>query len=202
MAPSAPIPNPEPLSEAGGPAGFAGLVETAFQSRASYVADPSWVLQSGELEVETLCRYAVGKVTTSERRNLEAYLNRTPWAVTRVTALIKGARAGGSLLAAQVATAAKAGAVDPYRVASLALLESLGRADAASIIAQQASGDLTSFESEPLIHAACLLGMRKLEPARDRFAEVDSLPPLAETAQRLSSLPDEDEALLELLNAI
>jgi hypothetical protein len=178
------------------PGSFGQLLHSAALARTQVLSDPYAILEGGELLPQSLCRYAAGKLEGSERSDMQAFLGRTPWAIDRVTALVRGGRPGGSPLAARVLAAAQTGQVDPYRAVAAALLESLGRADALDT-------DLElSNEADPVVNAACLLGHARREEAEQAFSRIDSLPPLADAARRVAARADEDEALVELLSAL
>jgi len=67
--------------------------------------------------VGELCGFAAGCLTAETRRNTQAFLARNPWALGRVTALVRAARSeseqGG--LAAKLLEAAKAGSLSDGR---------------------------------------------------------------------------------------
>ena len=76
-----------------GPAAFGQLLHTALRERARAGTDVGELLASGELIPQALCRYAAGRLAGPERDELEGYLSRTPWAQSRVSALVLGSRA-------------------------------------------------------------------------------------------------------------
>jgi hypothetical protein len=111
--------------QAGGPAAFGRLITEAVLERGR-VDVPTWALASGELAPQLLCGYAVGQVNSSERQAVQELLVRHPWAANRVTRLVQGTRPDADApLANAIATAARAGAVDPYRIAATLALRSL-----------------------------------------------------------------------------
>lgn len=197
--PPSPVdPKPGSSDRVDGPARFGQLLHTALEERARVSRDPSAILAGGELRPQVLCQYAAGRLEGSERSDLQAFLTRTPWAMGRVSAITRGARASeGNVLAARVLTAAGTGRVDPYREIAVALLESIGEQGALD-------KDLEHLNDvAPLVKAACLLGHGQRKSAVEAFAPIDSLPtPLAETAKRVAALAEEDEALVELLASI
>lgn len=178
------------------PGAFGQLLHNAAQARAQVLTDPFAILARGELQPQVLCQYAAGKLTGHDRTDMQSFLARTPWAIERVTALVRGGRPGGSVLAAKVLASVETGPVDPYRTIASALLESVGRADALDTDLEQLN------DADPIVKAACLLGHAQRKQAEDAFSQIDSLSPLAETAKRMSALADEDEALVELLSAL
>ncbi len=203
MAPAATPPanpNSDPNADdtpSDGPVAFGQLMHTALRERTLAANDPQALLASGELLPQALCQFAVGKLAGYEREEFEGYLSRTPWVQGRVSALVIGSRPNqANPLASRIMSAAESGAVDPYREVAGALLESIGRIDALE-------NDLPATGSEPLVRAACLLSRGDREQAHEAFAGLDSLPsPLAETAKRVADLSEQDEALLELLQAL
>lgn len=205
MSPSA-APNPGPESSPGGPVGWSRLVDTALRQRGAYQDDPRWVFKSGELQPQTLCRYAAGQVTNSERRATETFLARSPWALARVTSLVKGARTNspGSLANRILRAAKTSGEVNPYRVAAKVLLESLDQLELVETIERHTPPPIDTLQDQdPLVRAACLLGLGELDAARDAFSQLNPLDgPLAELARRVAELTDEDDALVELLTAV
>ena len=92
-------PAPEPSN---GPADFARLINTAIRART-----PDRDLRSG-VDVYGLCHYAAGDVPAAERIRVHHQLLASPWAMSRVIALVKGARTPGSL-ATTVLEAARSG---------------------------------------------------------------------------------------------
>jgi hypothetical protein len=64
---------------------------------------PEHALSSGVNPAE-LCRYAAGAVSKQERREIEGIIRQEPWAMTRVSALVKAARDTDSLAAALLQT--------------------------------------------------------------------------------------------------
>lgn len=179
-----------------GPVAFGQLMHTALRERTAAANDPQALLASGELLPQALCRFAAGSLNGYERDEFEGYLARTPWVQGRVSALVIGNRPNqANALAGRIMSAAVAGAVDPYREVAVALLESIGRADALD--------NDPPADSEPLVRAACLLGKGNREQAQEAFGSLESLPsPLAEVAKRVAHLGDSDEALVELLQAL
>lgn len=83
----APVPNP-----AAGPAAFVDLLGTALRTRNT----PEVALASGVC-VYGLCRYAAGVVSPGERQDIEHQLAASTWAMSRVVALVKGARTPGTI---------------------------------------------------------------------------------------------------------
>lgn len=219
MAPMAPMPHqpdadgPETETDIAtgittGAVGFSRLVDTALRERTAVVADPRWGLTSGELRPQDVCRYAAGCATESERRDMEGYLLRAPWAMQRVTALVKGARTGNTNpLAGRILEAARQGDVDPYRTAAAALFETLGHGDARGALERGDDGTIEGLArgAEPLLEAACRLGLGQVDAARVAFTRLsDSSPsvPLAAAARRVAEADDDEAALVELLNGV
>jgi len=183
MTPAATPPNPQPAGEASSvqdPA-FGELLHTALRERARLSTDSRWHLASGLLDPQALCRYAAGRLEAPERTTVEGALARAPWALSRVSALVRGARpeAAGPL-AGRIPAAAGA-----------ALLADLGH--------EQADAD----DPDPLVRAASLLASTRRAEAAAAFPPPEALPsPLARAARQVAHLDDEDEALAHLLDAV
>lgn len=94
-----------------GAASWNQIVDQAVEERFRRARSAEAALASGELVVGELCSFAAGCLTAEARRNTQAFLARNPWALGRVTALVRAARSesehGG--LAAKLLEAAKAG---------------------------------------------------------------------------------------------
>ena len=207
MAPTGPLATPGPNPDASpspGTLGFSQLLDTALRERGQVTSDPQWGLNSGELQPQALCRYAAGAVTDVERRDLEGYLARAPWAIERVTALVRGARADQrSPLASRILDSARKGEVDPYKTAALAYLQSVDHTEGLALVERQDEGALAGLEGDGVVKAICFLGLRQLEQARRAFESLEPEGALARAAKRLAGLDeDPDAALAELLSAL
>ncbi|MBX3469200.1 MAG: hypothetical protein KF878_20190 [Planctomycetes bacterium] len=172
-------PPPRPLE----PDAFPDLVDAAARHRR---AAPGAAALDAGLDLQGLCRFAAGALRPGERGHVEGQLATTPWATTRVAALVRGARGdahGG--LARGVLEAARAGAVDPSRVVGDALVRESGGGDDARARAGRA-----------------LLEGRD-DDAAAALASAPSPSPLVTLAQRVAQLRrDPDLALCELLDAL
>jgi len=120
---------PQPASRPN-PAAFEKLVTDVLRTRTA--PDMETALVSG-VDVYGLCRYATGVVTPQERAEIQAQITDHPWALSRVVALVKGARTKRSL-ADRILRAARRGAwsglidtvsADPERQLAK-LLDSIG----------------------------------------------------------------------------
>jgi hypothetical protein len=198
MSPAATPPTGPDKDLSNGPAAFGALIHDALQARGRAAADPSQLIASGELMPQALCRFAAGRLNGSERDELQGYLARTPWALGRVSALVRGARAdGANPIAIRIVSAAKEeGTVDPYRTVADALLDDLGHQGALDDDLERLS------DAAPLAKAAWMLGRNQRQEAADAFASLDPSSPLAQAAKRLAALDDQDEALAHLLDHI
>lgn len=204
MSPAAPRPAGQPLS--GGPA-FVQLVDTALREQ-SRTSNPGWILRSGELDPQLLCRYAAGTASPSERGAVQELIARHDWARGRVTSLVKAARNDAPpSLGSAVLEAAAAGAVDPYRIAiSAALAELAGAAAARAVTAN----DAVAFAQLGLEGSSRLLGEFALAADRTQARAAlagfsEDAGPLAEPealARRVVALEDEEEALVAILEAV
>lgn len=100
-----------------GAASWNQIVDQAVEERFRRARSAEAALASGELVVGELCGFAAGCLTAETRRNTQAFLARNPWALGRVTALVRAARSeseqGG--LAAKLLEAAKAGSLSDGR---------------------------------------------------------------------------------------
>lgn len=174
-------PPPRPLE----PEAFHDLVDAAARYRRG--AAGAAALDLG-VDLQGLCRFAAGALSAGERRQVEAQLATTPWATTRVAALLRGARGeahGG--LARGVLEAARQGEVDAAGVVGAALVREAGDEDGGA----------------PRVRAGAALGAGRLEEARAALAEVQSPTPLVELAKRVAQLErDPDMALCELLDLV
>lgn len=211
MSPTAPAnQNPgTPQNPGGASAAFGQLVQTAIQDP-SRTADPAWILRSGELAPQLLCRYAVGQVSAPERRAVQELVTRHDWARGRVTSLVMAGRADAPELSLgrSVLAGAKSGSVDPYRITCAAALRSLEAPEAASAVEND---DREAFEKLELSGLA--QGLAQLAFSEDRtqvagdlvaqgLAEESSSVPAVALALRVAASHDADEALVELLQAI
>ncbi|MGE0712672.1 MAG: hypothetical protein AB7N76_09080 [Planctomycetota bacterium] len=202
---TAPLTNGSNPAHAGGPAAFGRLLDGAVRERGRLDA-PAWSLGSGELAPQLLCRYAAGSLTTAERSATQELLARHPWALTRVSRLVQGKRPGAGTqgpLVGSILSAATAGEVDPYRVAASVALRALDLHDAADALERGDNDGLQRLAAglDGAPRALCALGTRQLEAARTGLAPVAS-PEVLALAARVATLEDEDEALVELLQAI
>lgn len=170
---------PRPLE----PEAFNDLVDAAARSRRG--AAGAAALAMG-LDLQGLCRFAAGAVRAEERRQVEAQLASTPWATSRVSALLVGARGsahGG--LARGVLEAARNGQVDAAREVGAALVREAGDGDA------------------PKARAGDALRAGRFDDARAALAQVERPTPLVELARRVAQLErDPDMALCELLELV
>lgn len=85
-------PKMKPAANPDGPTAFAHLIDAAARAPQT----PDQALRSG-VDVYGVIRYAAGVVSVDERTVIEAQLARSPWAMDRVVALVKGARTLGSI---------------------------------------------------------------------------------------------------------
>jgi hypothetical protein len=210
VSPTAPTPanqnpgaprNPGAL---GGTAAFGQLVHTAIQDQ-SRTADPAWILRSGELAPQLLCRYAVGQVSAPERRAVQELVTRHDWARGRVTSLVMSGRADAPdiSLGRSVLAGAKGGNVDPYRIACAAALRSLEAPEAASAVENDDREAFEKLELTGLAQALCELAFSEdRTQARQGLANESSSDEAVALALRVAASHDEDEALVELLQAI
>lgn len=172
---------PRPLE----PEAFPALLDAATRYRRG--AAGAAALSAG-LDLVGLCRFAAGALPASERRQVETQLASTPWATTRVAALIRGARGntnGG--LARGLLDAAREGSIDPAGVAGRALLrEAEGGAD-----------------TDPRARAGRALSSGRHDEASQVLAQIVEASPLVKVAQRVAQLErDPDLALCELLELV
>ncbi len=173
-------PPPRPLE----PEAFNDLVDAAARYRRG-AAGP--VALDAGVDLQGLCRFAAGALAAGERRQVEAQLATTPWATTRVAALLRGARgaAHGGLGRGDL-EAARRGPVDAAREVGAALVREAG----------EDGGD-------PRARAGAALGAGRHDEAHAALSEVQSPTPLVELARRVAQLErDPDMALCELLSAI
>lgn len=206
MSPTAPAnQNPgTPQNPGGASAAFGQLVQTAIQDP-SRTADPAWILRSGELAPQLLCRYAVGQVSASERSAVQELVTRHDWARGRVTSLVMAGRADAPdvSLGRSVLAGAKSGNVDPYRITCAAALRSLEAPEAASAVEND---DREGYEKLELSGLAQALGQFAFSEdrtqARQSLANESSEDSAVALALRVAASRDEDEALVELLQAI
>ncbi len=215
MSPTAPTPAnqnpgaPQNPGALGGSAAFGQLVHTAIQDR-SRTADPAWILRSGELAPQLLCRYAVGQVSAPERRAVQELVTRHDWARGRVTSLVMSGRTeapdislGRSVLAGAQVAAAQGGTVDPYRISLAAALRSLEAQEAASAVENNDREGFEKLDLSGLPQALCEFAFSEdRTQARQRLAQESSSDSAVDLALRVAALSDEDEALVELLQAI
>lgn len=114
-----------------GAASWNHMVDQAVEERFRRARSADAAVASGELVVGELCGFAAGCLDPATRRNTEAFLARTPWALSRVTALVRAARDttqdGG--LAAKLLDAARAGALTDGRRELAAALAETGDQD-------------------------------------------------------------------------
>lgn len=203
MTPTAPRSHPGDFGQAGGPPAWGVLVETALRERGAALQDPTAALRSGELGPQTLCRYAAGKLAAGERADLETTLQRHPGALGLLVRLVRGARPGGSPLARRLLAAAQEGLVEPHRAAALALLDTRGAEAARAALERSDPSAVEKGGEDPAARAACHLGLRELQAAREALAGLgEDDDPLIAAARRVAALEDEDEALIELLAAL
>lgn len=198
------IPQGQPLS---GGAAFGQLVQTAIQEQ-SRTAQPGWILRSGELEPQLLCRYAVGKVSSPERSAVQELITRHDWARGRVTSLVMAGRqdaAEVSLGRSVLAVAEAGGVVDPYRISVVAALKALEAPQAAEAVDRD---DRDGFAALAVTGLPQLLGAFVFAEDRNQGREALAAHEATdgcqavELARRVAALADEDEALVELLQAI
>ncbi len=202
MTPTAPRSHPGDFGNAGGPPAWGVLVETALREHGAALQDPTAALRSGELGPQTLCRYAAGKLAAGERADLETTLQRHPGALGLVVRLVRGARPGGSPLARRLVAAAREGLVEPHRAAALALLDARGAESARAALERSDPSAAEKGGEDPAARAACHLGLRELQAAREALAGLGDDDPLVAAARRVAAVEDEDEALIELLAAL
>ncbi|MCA8920332.1 MAG: hypothetical protein KDD82_00910 [Planctomycetes bacterium] len=142
-----------------GAASWNQLVDQAVEERFRRARSVEAALASGELVVGELVGFAAGCLSPDARRNAQSFLARTPWALGRVTALVRGARSEGAQahggLAAKLLEAARTGKLSDGR-----------REVAAALAAAGANA------------------------------------PLAELAERISTLDDPEAALLEVVQFV
>ena len=74
-----------------GAASWNQLVDQAVEERFRRARSVEAALASGELVVGELVGFAAGCLSPDARRNAQSFLARTPWALGRVTALVRGA---------------------------------------------------------------------------------------------------------------
>lgn len=207
MSPTAPTPaNQNPgAPQGGGSAAFGQLFHTAVQDQ-SRTADPAWILRSGELAPQLLCRYAVGQVSAPERRAVQELVTRHDWARGRVTTLVMAGRSDApdiSLGRSVLAGAAQGGDVDPYRISLAAALRSLEAPEAASVVENDDREGFEKLDLNGLPQALCEFAFSAdRTQARQRLAQESSSDSAVDLALRVAALSDEDEALVELLQAI
>jgi len=92
-----------------GPALFSHFVDQAFVVRGELSRTAAYALQTG-VNPRDLIHYVQGVCTDPERREVEHLLAQSPWALSRVVALVKAKRNPASL-GAQVL---KADSTNPY----------------------------------------------------------------------------------------
>jgi hypothetical protein len=184
--------DPRPLE----PAAFDTLVDAAARQR--HAAGGVTALHAG-LDVQGLVRFAAGAVGASERREVEAQLASTPWATSRVAALIRGARGGAhGGLARAVLESARRGPVDAAREVGLALLRERNRENAPD-------NDLDQNDPDPVVRAGRALGRGEYQEASQALAKLgeESASGLLKLAKKVAQLErDPDLALCELLDLV
>ncbi len=198
-----PAASPPPKQSPQGPPAFAGLLDEAELLRHA----PERLLLSGELAPERLCLYAAGKLPADERAELQSLLLRSPWALRRVTALVKAGRSEepAAPLAHELRVAAEKGGVDPYRALALALLSELPEATAGHEALEDRDPEAIRSLPHPRAQAACWIALRKLKEARGALGALTSLSSLEQLAQRVLILEGEEAeagVLVELLSAL
>lgn len=179
-------PPPRPLE----PESWNDLIDAAGRARRG-TAGPA-ALDAG-VDLRGLCRFAAGALAAGERRQVEAQLATTPWATTRVAALLRGARdaAAHGGLARGVLEAARAGDVDAAREVGAALLREAGAASSAAT------------NDDPRVRAGEALSRGRYDEASAALAQVAQPTPLVELAQRVAQMErDPDLALCELLELV
>ncbi|RMG10086.1 MAG: hypothetical protein D6731_18295 [Planctomycetota bacterium] len=123
--PEAPPPPGQP-TRASAPAdpAFGTLVARALAERARSTTDGARRAALDELTPQSICLLAAGLFGPAERRELSASLIRLPWALGRVSALVRAARAHRAHpLAVRLLAAARSGSFDPWGIAADALRE-------------------------------------------------------------------------------
>lgn len=205
MSPTAPTPaNQNPGAPLGSSAAFGQLVHTAIQDR-SRTADPAWILRSGELAPQLLCRYAVGQVSAPERRAVQELVTRHDWARGRVTTLVMAGRTDAPeiSLGRSVLAGAKGGNVDPYQIAFAAALRSLEAPEAADAVENDDREAFEKLELTGLPQTLCEFAFSAdRTQSRQLLANESSSDSAVDLALRVAASSDEDEALVELLQAI
>lgn len=175
---------PRPLE----PDAFPALLDAATRYRRG--AAGTAALDAG-LDPNGLCRFAAGALPPTERRQVEAQVASTPWATTRIAALIRGARGntnGG--LAKGLLDAARAGSIDPAREAGRALLREGGFEEGGA-------------ETDPQARAGRALSRGRFDEAAQALSQIVDVSPLVKVAQRVAQLErDPDLALCELLELV
>lgn len=175
---------PRPLE----PEAFPALLDAATRHRRG--AAGAAALDAG-LDLQGLCRFAAGSLAPAERRQVETQLASTPWATSKVAALIRGSRGntnGG--LARGLMEAARAGSIDPAGVAGRALLREAGVEDGGT-------------ENDPVARAGRALSRGRHDEASQALAQIVEASPLVKVAQRVAQLErDPDLALCELLELV
>lgn len=208
MSLGAPLPRPsfDGTPGEGTEPAFDDAIQTAIRERLQRDAGPAALLEGVDLDPVKLCRYAAQALNGNERVEAEKMLARNRWGLSRVAALVKGARtnARGNLARRLLDTARASSVVDPVKVAGASLLEEQGR-DPAPLVAGSESSALSRLESEqPRVRAAALLALGRADLARpifDLLSTADSSP-LLELARRVACAEDEDRAWAELLSAV
>lgn len=199
MSLEAPLPRPvdsDPETQ------FDQLLKTSVRERLRRARRSDAALGTGELQMQVLCRYATGELQGQAHQDAQSSLSRSPWALSRVTALVKGARTPNSL-AAHVLTAARAGDVDAGRLAALELLRELGRDDAAAVITNGDAGAIDGLsDTNAAIRGAIQLGLGQRQAAHTTFADADDLSAAGQLARAIAAEDDPDQALAALLDTL
>jgi len=197
MSLEAPLPRPV---DSNSQTEFDELLQTSVRERLRRARQADAALGSGELQLQVLCRYAAGELDGQEHRQAQSSVSRSPWALDRVAALVKGARTDGSL-ASRVLSAARAGEIDAGRVVARALLAELGHADAANVVT---AGDPVAIDgladAAPLVRATCQLGLGERDGARAAFANLNDLQNTAALASTIAAQDDPERALATVLD--
>jgi hypothetical protein len=202
---TAPLPHPTDSAASPAPSttDWEDLVRTAVQERVRRNTTAEGVIGTGELDVQLLCRYAAGHAHDAERREIESVLAHRPWALTRITSLVRASRGQDSKgqLARRVLEASQQSPVDPYRVLAEAIIDGLKRDDAQALVQRQDVAGLADLpDVSPLLRAACLLGLGQRADAREAFGgEGETTSELAPLAERVAAHDDSEEALVEVL---
>lgn len=205
MSLGAPLPRPtfDGTPGDGTEPSFDEAVQAAVRERLQRDASAAALLEGVDLDPVKLCRYAAQALDGSERAEAERMLARNRWGLSRVAALVKGARTAG--LARRLLEVARTSpVVDPIRVAGAALLEEQG-SDPAALLSGPESSVLPRLESEqPRVRAAALLALGRADLARpifDLLSDPQASPTL-ELARRIACAEDETRAWAELLAAV